>query len=646
MPYDVVVSGAGPAGLAVAFEAVKRRKSVLVINDRKLLPVRTQFVALDIESIKYLKGMMLVPGKEKPEKKRTEGEKEEPLSEDEKNKNRDLEKDNQFLSQLSSSHSRVAIKDIEQFIQRRIAEHQTGNIQFRENAKIESLDMSTGILKITDNSKPIQFTTLIGADGTKHHAANKVNEWHENNYPVSPQVFEYKKVEGPDYNLHGSFNFILKSKTGEILDFPEKTFVVGKTLALNGMLTFDEHSYEKNNESLFKCSFATELPPYLYHLINQYNKADDKKRNDIEKIIYEEVSLFIRTALEGYSENTKLDMNDTIIDFSPVNLEKAQKNPEKAKQKNKLKIQAFTTELYEASHAVYSHQQAHTRYLSTGDSYRSPNYQIGQGINNTFAQAQAVGQVLDGKKSLEEYEKLCKTLSEDMTDKTGLFRNVLKGEYKNDIKPSNMLWHHLFGNSPSNLTDFIKNNQNKLTPAHYQLALDIALQNNKLDMVYALYQMENRKDFTPDPILLQAAIITALVDKDFKKYDPTYIDWERTRNLMTLIEVINFNTLTLDANKSTLLHYLAEKNYPDLMKTCIKQLQKNGVNVEEALSQKNAQGKSVVDILKENNVNISSILNAARENVVHTYKNELQGMGMAQNNHQSTSYQKTSTSSE
>src|SRR5438094_7678828 len=96
--FDVMISGAGPVGLACAYEALKQNKKVAVITDREMTFSRVQRIFLDENSRYYL--MNMFPKTDIDQFDRD---------------------DFKFFKELTQSTT-IAVKDIEKFLYKKITE--------------------------------------------------------------------------------------------------------------------------------------------------------------------------------------------------------------------------------------------------------------------------------------------------------------------------------------------------------------------------------------------------------------------------------------------------------------------------------------------------------------------------------------------
>lgn len=408
--FDVVVSGAGPAGLASAYAAAKQGKSVLVVDNREMDYVRVQRVFLDEKSRKQLLEML---GTDWNDWKKLGA-----LS----------EKDMKFVLELNRSTT-VAVKDIENFIKRRLDELQekNHNIEFMAKTEINHIDMESGSLQIglprkkneardTSKDQSIKFTTLIAADGARHGTVDTYNETAKN--PI-----KYKHVEGPKHEFHAGVYFRINSK--KIINLPTEQFVETAT-KVDGLsyplvcgISFDKQSYIEAKGTSIKCTFGGEVPKEVFDVLyDQPGKPPATKEQKQAAIIGH-----LKNVMPSYFKEHELENNDIEIEIVKGNPDlKEGKTLEHNQQKDKMRLQPFKLELVEADKAVVS--EGKSTLILVGDTYRSPNYQYGHGLNHALQHAQATGKMLGNEMTQKEYHELCKSLSSEITIATKLINKL------------------------------------------------------------------------------------------------------------------------------------------------------------------------------------------------------------------------------
>lgn len=432
--FDVVVSGAGPGGLAAALEAVYAGKRVAILSDRDIeletedsveagmAFSRGQPIHLDA-SVRY-RLLNLFPRDflENPKKE-----------------------DQEFLHLLQTDIT-IGIRHVERFLYRRLQEANATNpdnpkVAFFNQKEIKLLDMTKGEIWINDASakketKPRQclgFKTIIAADGAKHHAVNKLNEKYHNqrDYPI-----QYHKVAGPDHPYHAAFALNVKRKDGQpitvnrqFVEVSTPNYSRGKKFLLSG-ISFNK---KKSDPNTVKCVFGGEIPELLNKAFEQYALASSGF-NTVSHVLGHEMAEnlkkhAIKTSKETLQEYIKhyagdiiakelgIALEDLEITFRasrPEKIEQAKKSPIHEKyqaSKNKLNFTRFSNKAERASKAYY--EENGRALLVQGDAYATPNYQYGHGANDALKHAFFIGEVLRGRATNEQYDDACHRLSEE-----------------------------------------------------------------------------------------------------------------------------------------------------------------------------------------------------------------------------------------
>jgi flavin-dependent dehydrogenase len=355
--YDVVVSGAGPAGLALAYEAISQGKKTLILEAReeKYAAIRPQLVFLQNDTRDYLKELYLKAVEEgKP----------------------DLE-DKRFYEKLADPIEHVAIKDIQRFLTNRIKESK--NSTFSYQSKIETVNMDKGLLSVARDEKKsiIHFKHLAGADGLSHYTADKVGE---SGYPI-----KFKKTFESKSQYFASAYYSVRKRNGDSIPLPQTPLngfkVQDKYL---GFVYYNRHSHAKSDKQQLKLYVTTAITK------DDYEKYEKDKKAVLKDLITHAELVF-----------PKADYN-----VQPV---KPSKEDKAGLVKDNLKFQIFSRIFYEAS--TPSIQVGEQNFMLLGDAYLSPDFYQGSGTNFALMQAKKAGELLAGKITLEYYNSFCKLLA-------------------------------------------------------------------------------------------------------------------------------------------------------------------------------------------------------------------------------------------
>jgi ankyrin repeat protein/2-polyprenyl-6-methoxyphenol hydroxylase-like FAD-dependent oxidoreductase len=401
--YDLIVAGGGPAGLACAIEAVKREQSVLIAEKRQFEYIRGQRIFLDENSRNYLLALLPINATHTPA-------------------------DQNFFKEITQNTT-MRVRDIERFLAKRLDElaaEKGVSLERKEKSMVSQVSLQDGTLTLgnaKDTENPgtaYQFKNLVCADGFLHETANKIRD------DKNESVFSYKDIASPKKPYHGSFYVTIETLNKKKINVGELQFAETKT-EMNGEgylagLSFTR-SKPKEGEApdltKINCTFGGEIPKELYDQITAYNELSDDKRNNqtLANLLKANVSEHMKTVIESHLARIGVSEQDIKVTIKAGNPQKSN-----AAKKQRLKIQAFTTNLKEAEKAVHS-EGGHTAFL-VGDAYRTPNYQLGHGLNHAFQHAAQFGKVLDGG-SIKDYDSHAASISQKVrigtkaTAKTG-----------------------------------------------------------------------------------------------------------------------------------------------------------------------------------------------------------------------------------
>jgi len=372
---DVLISGNGPAALAVAWEAMCLGLAVLMISHREDAYLRVQRIHLAVVYRKYLLRML--------------------------SKNSILNQaDDKFISELILNMT-LTIKDIERYMRRRLEELNQENqlIEFLYHSRLDVVNCEQGIatvINLVDSDLElieVEYEFLIGADGASHHAANVFNQC------ATKETISYISVKSPGHRYHGNFYITIKRQDGGILNIPDESHMMGIQSLVYGdqpldvlyYLMFNPSSHHRSQMKSVKCNFISELPRPLYKLIKSHN------------IIAESVMLmYLKKIISNLFKDKELNNGELIISI----VKPSQKH---GVQKDKLKFVAFKTGMLEANKAAV--KEGNTYFVVLGDAFRTPEYHVGHGLNDALWQASNINDIFSNKgsdSSLNYFSLLCK----------------------------------------------------------------------------------------------------------------------------------------------------------------------------------------------------------------------------------------------
>lgn len=364
--YDAIISGSGPAALALAYELIIRNYHILLIDIHDE-SIRPQLVFLG-ESIDYLKRMVAKSpmGKE----------------------------DQEFINKMKDIREHYNIKDIERFLKRRIEGHK--NCRFMKRACIKKINMKKGIVDVKTQSgriKTLRFKHLFGADGANHPTADILKKkGYETGYHL---ISSHKRIH------HITAYFTIKSRSDTLIPHLTESSVLSQIIDLDRYLFHytERSSHEKSNGKKMKACLTMTLPQALY----------EKWETNLK--------------IPALVEQTRQEMQDEIHQIAQrlypeqdIVFPKSRKHGPK---KDKLKMQLFKAELAEADHAailVNGHM-----YARLGDAFRKPDFYQGHGVRLGFMEARSLAHALDTlplEDALIEYIRFCREVSDIAIDKT------------------------------------------------------------------------------------------------------------------------------------------------------------------------------------------------------------------------------------
>jgi len=351
----VLISGMGPAGLAAACEAILANKKVVIVTNRpENEQIRPQRVTLTQSRIRYLQNLLLRMGSPpfhlSPE-------------------------DDDFMNQLDYGNT-FAIKKIEKFLLRRIQEYRERRypVEIIDNAKLEKVSLTSGTATV--GSRTFRVTEIIGADGVGRHAVKVYNANLDLTDDHRKITFEADEHQPHEWHVSAYVTITTADGSPVSTHLPEEIFV-GTENGLHYGLACKPGIL--NNT--IKCNITAELPAGL-------SSSSDKK------VIMAHLQSLVDIA---FGCRTVVKMAES-------------KNSESKSTKDKAKLLVFKLKLDQANFAIMRY--AGVRLILMGDAHRSPNYQIGHGLNDALAQAEMLGQLYGGEIGEYEYDQACKKCGE------------------------------------------------------------------------------------------------------------------------------------------------------------------------------------------------------------------------------------------
>lgn len=388
---EVLVSGNGIGSLYFVYKCLEYGLSVHVIANHKNDFLRMQHVYLFKDIREQLANLL-------------------------SNENPEFidEKDKKFIHALNHNTA-IAIKDIEWYLKRRVdVLNQKINLAtFDYQSIIKSVSLEKGLAEIdhmqhssnqVNTSTLIKFNYLIGADGARHHAANKINE-------AKQGTITYTPLLNPEYKYHGSLYLQIENETKTYFDIPKNDYYLMlldseyEKSKFFSFLSFDTASHKKSNGRVMKCHFVGEIPFSLYQLIK---KNDENKATQFIQFVNQAV----------YQAFYDSNINTESLKTSVV------KNSQKhGLEKDKLKITFFKTNTMRAS--TPSIKNENNYFCNLGDAEQSSNYQLGHGANNALFTARKAAKMLLHK-DVNKYNAWCNIRSVTYTNDMSFFKTVSK----------------------------------------------------------------------------------------------------------------------------------------------------------------------------------------------------------------------------
>lgn len=361
----VLISGMGPAGLLAACEAILSNKQVIIVTNRpENEQIRSRRVFIEDVNLDYLRSL---------------------LSKILRAHDSLTREDEAFINDIDYSVT-INIKKLEKFLLRRIQQYRADGYSVRiiDNSEIKAFDFHQGRAAIgsvhsSDIEESVHFNVLVCADGTKRHAVSLCNKQLNTENKIRFRVGTH-----PSNREHVSAYLEVRAHDDSPM-MPVRAAIF-KRIASTDTMTSVAFT---NKHSLFstKCNVTAELPAELSATKDEYDV---------------------------------LNYLNTIVD--EVTDEKTHVRVARSKScpgKDKTKLSFFNIELRYAENAVIDINEI--KIILIGDTQATPNYQIGNGLNDAMLEAQQLGKCMRGECSYEKYRKLCKRFNESAAHFTAIF---------------------------------------------------------------------------------------------------------------------------------------------------------------------------------------------------------------------------------
>jgi len=391
--YDVIIIGAGIAGLTAATEAQQQGKSVLLIEkrDRNSYDLRPQQVVINQSDI----------SKELFDKLYSDNCDFKP-SMISKGMTSSLAEKWDFRLNGESGGSVISIKNLQRLLLEEFEagiksaiEDESDEEEFEMGAqdtqnqksmvcfstKATNINLEKGKISIKDdkgNTKTLSFQYLIGADG-KHNPNKKnnsddldsvdlVNEKNPNHpvvaYEKSSYLTSYLTVP---HQHHISAYLTIERADGKPLPIPSVHSVFGITKEAYKFALLFKPRIEREGKSI-KLSFSGEIPSAI--------KGKEDKEKYKQKVLQ-----YIEKTVNDYYKMSGLNDSRIIVKIAPDSKKHGQK-------KDNLKFSPFELgEILRCKKAVFSSKSGKHFFLVVGDKYHTPIYIVGHGAQDGYRDA-------------------------------------------------------------------------------------------------------------------------------------------------------------------------------------------------------------------------------------------------------------------
>ena len=366
--YDVVICGAGPIGLIAAFELLRNRHKILIIEKRSKEESTSRQQMILLTEVTRIQLLNCIHTRDKLD-----------------------DNDFKFLEGLGSSKV-VNISRLQRFLLNRL-QHLNNtinrysssnlNIEYKTRIKFASLPEGTATLISNDQEIDIQFGHLIAADGANCETLEKIN-FGDIKKPVRQSVSKLSYLKN---TFHLGVYAICKRIDGLPFEIPDEEFIRGHSShKLLYFIRVDKASHKKSGGTFVKVGFVGEIPKKIFvqHQREHHEYIQAGVDNQSIDPTYYTALNYVKTT---FAKSLKLRKTDLILEL------KTSKNT----KKNATRVLAFKGRSIKADTAAVR-ANTHGFYL-IGDAYFSPNYPIGHGLNDGAFAASYLGCI---KKSTEE----------------------------------------------------------------------------------------------------------------------------------------------------------------------------------------------------------------------------------------------------
>ncbi len=369
-----VVIGAGIGGLTTAIRVLSEKKKEIIhevtIIERlpeNLSAIRPQLIMLHSQAREYLE--TLQPSELTKE-------------------------DKQFLATFDDKREHVAIKDIQRYLTRRLAEQKNGKCIFLYDSAVSEINTEKSTLTIetgkdlTKKITTIDFNCLVLAEGTQRSTAKKLAE---SGHPI-----EFKTLFTSHQKYMTSGYFSLKRKDEKPFEIQSATVLpvsafYKETLPAVGCMYYNRSSHIKKNKTAVKFYIAVAIPLNFY---------EEFKKNSSMGI------KFLKSRAEDICNDFFKDIEYEVTPVKP-----SKKLDGVGAVKDKLKYQVFPRDFIKAKSAGM--MIAKSSILCVGDFFKNPNFYLANGGNDANSQGIKAGDFILENITLEEFNQF----SEDLVEK-------------------------------------------------------------------------------------------------------------------------------------------------------------------------------------------------------------------------------------
>lgn len=404
--YNVLISGAGPAGLCAAYYALQAGHTVCLVSKHVIGSfVRDQKVFLDLENKKRLQAMYYFF---------------------ERNKDEEDLNDVSFMKKLDRDHF-IPIYDVEMYLYRRVIELSKAlsfPLVVYDGATLEMVNLARGeavikrqhTLQNDSNEEKkddllINFTYLIGADGTRHHATDVVNE----NLPKSQRITYHAYYPNPHlYHMNVFITSITQGPGNEPFNYKKQQFLgqQGGSARISKKGFYRGILFDTNESGVTECNINCEIPKKLYQ---QYyaTKADYQNALPNPNTVIVENLTKAEKSIEDFLSELLIEETNTPL---TINLKKD--------NLGRIKVNLFRTEQREASstYVLIKDATSFHVFVVIGDAFQTPYYPLGNGMRKALDHAERLQRVFhctkdDIKEVLKHFDQLAKATASSSNKK-------------------------------------------------------------------------------------------------------------------------------------------------------------------------------------------------------------------------------------